>query len=231
MWKDFILIKIMKVYFISGLAADSRVFKHIRLPEGCEIIHLNWITPENNESLSSYAERLSAKIDSSEPFALLGLSMGGMIACEIANAFTRHSKKPHITILLSSVPVHHHLPVYFKLFYSLRLHRMIPVQLLKSASLLKRLFAPDTSEDKFILRQVIKDSDPVFIKWAIHAILQWKNETIPQPILHIHGTRDKVLPLQYARPTHIIHNGGHLMVMGNAGELNRLIEEALLSVK
>ena len=41
----------MKVYFVSGLAADKRVFKHIILPVGFETVYLDWITPLKNESL------------------------------------------------------------------------------------------------------------------------------------------------------------------------------------
>src|SRR6478752_103643 len=99
----------MKVYFISGLAADSRVFHHIRLAEEHEMVHLQWIEPVVNETLGSYAERLAEKIDTAEPFALVGLSMGGMIAAEIAQTY-----KPVSTILISSIPCSLHLPTYFK---------------------------------------------------------------------------------------------------------------------
>ncbi|RYY68007.1 MAG: alpha/beta hydrolase [Chitinophagaceae bacterium] len=215
----------MKVYFISGLAADSRVFKHIQLPEGFEVIHLEWISPVKNESLASYAARLAEKIDTNEAFALVGLSMGGMIAAEIAKLYP-----PKVTILLSSVPVNTHLPYYFSWAYRFKLHRMVPVNLLKKASLYKRVLAPDSPEDKIILKQVIKDSHPAFIKWAMQAILSWKNEDLPQPYWHIHGSKDEILPLKYTKPTHTIAGGNHLMVMNKAGELNALLAELLTSI-
>ncbi len=158
----------MKVYFISGLAADSRVFKHIKLPDEHEMVPLDWIEPGKNESLQQYAHRLAEKIDASREFALVGLSMGGMMAAEIAKLH-----KPVITILLSSVPSNTHLPFYFKWAYRFRLHKLVPVALLKSASILKRGLTPDSPEDKEVLKQVIKDSDPRFIKWAMQAILSW----------------------------------------------------------
>ncbi|RYD69520.1 MAG: hypothetical protein EOP53_27030, partial [Sphingobacteriales bacterium] len=65
----------MKVYFISGLAADCRVFKRIQLPAGFESVYLDWIPPLPNESLQSYAMRMAESIDTNEPFALVGLSM------------------------------------------------------------------------------------------------------------------------------------------------------------
>ena len=214
----------MKVYFISGLAADSRVFKHIHLPEEHEMVFLDWIEPHKEESLRSYAARLSEKIDLKSPFALVGLSMGGMMASEIAKIH-----QPVATILLSSVPVNTHLPFYFQWAYRLRLHRLVPVGLLKSASVLKRGLTPDSTEDKLILKQVIKDSDPAFIKWAMQAILSWKNDDIPQRYWHIHGTRDEILPLKYTNPSHRIEGGNHLMIMSRAEEINTLLRELLSS--
>ena len=221
----------MKVYFVSGLAADRRVFKHIKLPPGYEIIHLDWIAPGNKESLEDYSSRLSEKIVPGEPFALLGLSMGGMIVSEISRQYaTKKKDKPIITILLSSVPVSQHLPAHFKLARSLRLYKFVPVKFLKSASFFNRFFSSDNKEDKAILNQVIQDSDPGFIRWAMQAVLEWKNEILPKPLVHIHGTKDRILPARYTKPTHLIDKASHLMVMSRAKELNLLISEALLSV-
>ncbi len=215
----------MKVYFISGLAADRRVFKNIKLPAGYEAVHLDWIKASKNERLASYASRLADKIDSSEKFVLIGLSMGGMVASEIAKKY-----KPLGTILLSSVPTHKHFPAHFKLAYYLRLHKLLPGQVFKSASLLKRLFTSETAADKQLIAQVIRDSDPVFIKWALGAILEWKNDDIPEPLWHIHGSKDEILPVKKTKPTHIISNGTHLMVMDRGAEVSKLIAEMLKSI-
>lgn len=214
----------MKVYFISGLAADRRVFNNIRLPEGFQMVHLDWIRQHKDESLQSYAYRLAENIDRSEKFALVGLSMGGMIASEIANLY-----KPAVTILISSVSTCRQFPRRFKLAYHLKLYKILPVQLFKSASVIKRLFAPEQKEDKVILLQLIKDSNPDFIRWALGAILQWKNEQVPEHIWHIHGSKDEILPMRYTRPTHIIPKGTHLLVLSRAAEVNKLLKEILTS--
>ena len=101
---------------------------------------------------------------------------------------------------------------------------------MKSASLINRIFTADKKEDKLILNNVINDSDPDFIRWAINAIMLWKNEKIPAPLWHIHGTKDIILPIRYTQPTHVIKNGSHMMVMNRADELNLLIRQALQSV-
>lgn len=215
----------MKIYFISGLAADRRIFKNIQLPDGFEIVHLDYIKEIKNESLESYARRLAEKIDISENFAIVGLSMGGMIASEISKIH-----KPVITILISSASTCNQFPRRFKLAYYLRLYKILPVHLFKSASIIKRLFSPESKADKEVLLQLIRESDPAFIRWALGAILQWKNEQITEPMWHIHGSKDEILPIKNTKPTHVISKGTHLMVLSRADEVNKLLKEMLLSL-
>ncbi len=212
----------MKVYFISGLAADRRVFKHIRLPEGYEIVHLDWLPPHAKETLYDYAMRMSEGIDTSRPFGLLGLSFGGMLVVEIAQKYA-----PEKMILISSVPAYRQLPGYFHFAGRLGLQKLIPVALVKKASLMKRLFTAETSEDKEMLRSLIRDSDNHFIYWAMDAILRWRGEGTSLSYIHIHGTRDEVLPIRFTKPTHRISKAGHLMIMNRAEEVNQIIADYL----
>ena len=212
----------MKVYFISGLGADKRVFKNILVPSHCEIIHLDWIPPHKKETLTAYSLRLAKKINVDEPFSLVGLSMGGMIAAEIAR-----NHPPAQLVIISSVPSSEQLPVYFKWAAMVNLHKLVPVTLGKSASIMKRLFTAETKEDKKVLKQIIRESDKKFIRWSVNAILNWKTIELPPSYIHIHGSRDEVLPLRYTQPTHTINKGGHLMIMNRAEEINRILQEVL----
>ncbi len=213
----------MKVYFICGLAADSRVFKHIQLPVGHEPVYLNWIRPEKNESLSSYSLRLAKNIDPAEKFSLIGLSMGGMIAVEIAKHF-----KPASTILISSVPSAAHLPKYYRVAAFMHLHQLVPITLVQKISVLKRLFTTETAEDKIMLKDMIRKSEPYFIRWAMNAVLTWQNKEVPQPLFQIHGSKDAILPKRCTTPTHVINTGGHLMIMNRAEQINAILNEILI---
>lgn len=216
----------MKVYFISGLAADKRVFKYIELPEGYEVVHLDWITPQKEDTLPTYALRMADKIDRNEPFALVGLSFGGMIATEIAKHY------PAVcTILISSVPVSKQLPVYFRMAGKIGLHKLVPVSLLKTSAATKRFFTREKNTDKKLLWQIINESDASLIRWSINAILNWQNEIIPNPVWHIHGTRDEILPVKFTQPTHTIPKAGHMMVMTNPAVVNGFLATALTSVR
>lgn len=210
----------MKVYFIPGLGADKRVFKHIQLPEGFEMIHLDWIKPEKKEKLRDYAIRMSAAIDQQSNWSLIGLSFGGMLATEISREL-----HPSRTILISSLPHSAQLPPYFKAIAPLQLHRIIPMKLFQQASVARRIFTTETNEDKMLLNKIIRESDPEFIKWALGSILSWRSENVPGGIIHIHGSKDHLLPIRYLRPTHTIEAAGHLMVMNRSQEVNTILRE------
>ena len=216
----------MKVYFISGMAADKRVFRHIQLPQGFEAVFVDWITPQKEESLPAYALRLANNIDITQSFALVGLSFGGMLATEIAKQY-----QPAATILISSVPVSSHLPGYFRMAAKMNLHKIVPISLLKSSAAAKRFFTAERSEDKKLLWQIINESDTGLIRWSMHAILNWQNDTIPQPVWHIHGTRDEVLPIRYTQPTHTIDKGGHMLVMTRPDAVNEILSNVLHKLK
>lgn len=212
----------MKCYFISGMAADGRVFKYIHLPEGYEMLHLSWIPPLKGERLASYANRMAERIDASEPFVLIGLSMGGMIAAEICRI-----KKPVQTILISSIPSGKGLPPYFKWAGKWNLPSIIPVPLVKAAAKGKRLFTKERSADKMMLKQIIEESDDQFIKWAMTAISRWETQNPPENYIHIHGDRDPVLPIRFTHPTHIVKGAGHLLVMTHGRQVNKILTEIL----
>lgn len=212
----------MKVYFISGLAADRRAFKNIELPGHHEPVFIDWIPPGKNETLISYAERLAKRINVNEKFSIIGLSFGGMVAVEIARLY-----KPVQTILISSIPSFAHLPGYYRIASILQLHKIIPVSLFQHASILKRIFTDETPEDKKIIRLMVQQSDPDFIRWALNAIITWRNTDIPDNLLHLHGTHDELLPKRFTNPTHVVNKGRHLMVLSKADEVNSILKTIL----
>jgi pimeloyl-ACP methyl ester carboxylesterase len=215
----------MNVYFISGIGGDRRLFNYIQLPEDFHVGYVDWILPEKKENLPDYANRLTEQIDTGQPFILVGASLGGIMAVEIAKRLT-----PVATILISSIPVSAQLPAYYTAARHLRLARLLPTSFIKGASNFKRLFTREKGADKKLMRQMIRDGDPRFIKWGLNAVLEWRNEEIPQPLWHIHGARDEVFPIRLTHPSHKIPRAGHLLVMSHAEEVNRILREILLSL-
>jgi pimeloyl-ACP methyl ester carboxylesterase len=208
----------LKVYFLSGLGADRSVFRHIHLPGGCEPVYIDWITPLENESLSSYALRLTENIDFTEPFSLVGLSMGGMIATEIASR-----RKPVHLVLISSIPASNQLPPYYRILAGIKLHRILPISFFLKGAVLKRFFTSESNEDKRLIKNMISKADVSFIRWGMEAIVKWRRENIPENIIHIHGSRDEILPSRFIRPTFMIPGAGHLMVLTRSSEINKIL--------
>lgn len=208
----------MKAYFIPGLAADKRVFRHIQLPEQFEPVFIEWVAPADQESLQQYAYRLAEQIDTSEPFILIGLSFGGMLSVEIAKKYP-----PQQCILIASIPNHHHLPTYYRIAYRIGLHKVIGVKFLKKAVYYKRYFTSESSEDKMMIREMAGETNPAFIRWAINAIIHWKTDDHDLVVDHIHGSSDYILPISYTKATHTIPGAGHLMIFNRADEINEIL--------
>jgi surfactin synthase thioesterase subunit len=215
---------VINAYFISGLAADERTFHKVSLPSQYKIIHLTWIPPQPGELLQQYALRMVRFIKQDEPFILVGLSFGGMLASELAKI-----THPQKVIIISSVATSKELPWYFKGAGKLRLHKIVPVKLLTTATMLNRVMGSGTAEDKNIVYSYVKNADPAFIRWSLNAILTWRHTQRIPGLVHIHGTKDHLLPARYTHPDYKVHKGGHLMVLNRAGEVNEVLNEILKS--
>ncbi|MES2828772.1 MAG: alpha/beta hydrolase [Bacteroidota bacterium] len=212
-----------RIYFISGLGADRRAFRKLDFPEEYELVYLDWIPALTNESLENYADRLAANIDRSLPFYLIGLSFGGMLATEIAKKLN-----PIHTFLISSTPVYKQLPWYYRVAGALSLQKAVPVKLMKqgnSAGL--KFLGARTNDELALLKQLVADSNPVFMKWALTCILSWRNAERPNNMTQIHGTSDRILPLRYNKPDYKIEHAGHFMVYANAEEVSKVILDVI----
>lgn len=216
----------MNVYFLSGIAADHRLFRYIKLPAGYHAVFLEWIKPIPNESIAKYSRRMMENVNTEKQFVIIGLSLGGIVATEIAKIYT-----PLATIILGSIPTSRQLPPYYKWLGRLQVNKIIPGNFYKWASVVKHRFSKETNEDRDIIIDMIRQADTDFVHWGLNAVLQWNNVEIPGALFHIHGTRDQVFPIYFTKPTHIIKNGGHLLAMSHPEEINSILKEILESLK
>ncbi|NRA11670.1 MAG: alpha/beta hydrolase, partial [Crocinitomicaceae bacterium] len=179
-----------KLYCLSGLGTDERAFKHIQV-EGVELIHIPWIEFEENESLQSYAKRLFEVTQPEDDYNLIGLSFGGMIASEWEKI-----KAPKNLILLSTARSKKDLPGYMRIAGILKLHKIVPMSLLSSPNFISYfLFGIPNNENRQVFRDILHDTDPVHLKWAMNAIINWTNYDESNGI-RIHGDKDRLLPIK-----------------------------------
>ena len=212
----------MNVYFISGLGADKRAFQHIHLSRQFVVHHIEWIKPLKGESMNAYARRLATSIDTTQPFGLVGLSFGGMVATEMATFLN-----PQKVILISSTFTVRELQLPVRWIGQLRLHKLVAPSWLKGAtSLVHWFFGTQNVREKKLLDQIMHDTDEAFLRWAIDVILTWKNKKRPANCIRIHGDKDKVLPV-YSDADVVIRGGGHFMVFNKAKEISGKLENSL----
>jgi pimeloyl-ACP methyl ester carboxylesterase len=210
----------MNIYFIPGLGADKKIFRSIRVPQGNKAYYIEWIKPLKNETLQSYSYRLAEQMDTSQPYVIVGLSFGGMLATEIVNRYPLGKM-----IILSSVPSSGDLPFYYRIAGKINMQKVIPISLMKSAALMKRLFTAETAEQKAYLRMAIREVDTSFIRWALDAIVKWRGKVANADYVHIHGSRDAILPIRFCKPTHILKGGGHLVILTRNNEISEIIKD------
>lgn len=208
-----------KVYFISGLGADKRVFTYLDL-SFCEPVYIDWIEPIPHETLPQYAGRLRELIPDEEP-VIVGLSLGGMIATEMAK------QDPRVrTIIVSSNKLASEFPPHLKMFRHLPFHKIIPGSALKRyQNIYTSIFGVKDPEQKKLMYKIIADSDMKFVKWAITAILNWDNKEVPANLVHIHGTADRLLPFKRAKAHYVIEGGSHVMTFDKASEISAIMKE------
>lgn len=209
------------IYILSGLGTDERVFVNIDLSE-FNPTFIRWIDPVPGETIESYASRIKEQIKDPNPI-LIGLSFGGMMAVEVSKQI-----KTKNVILISSAKTKNEIPFYYRLAGKTNIHKLIPFKFLKrSNSIMNWFFGTGSKEERKLLRQITHDTKPEYTRWAIDKIVKWSNTHVPANIYHIHGTRDKLLPLKQNQYNRAIPEGGHLMILNKAGELTPILKEII----
>lgn len=207
-----------KIYIFSGLGVDQRVFDNIDFGN-LDVEFIDWIEPLKNESLDSYAKRIAQNLTVPNP-TLIGLSFGGMVAVEISKIL--QTKK---VVLIASAKTKSELPEIYQLAGKLKINKLIPNQLLTNQNFITNwFFGLETKAEKQLLKRILKDTNPNFLSWAINEILNWKNEVQPNNCFHIHGNKDRIIPVKNVKADFVIENGGHFMTVNKAEEIEMIIK-------
>ena len=212
-----------KLYIFSGLGADESVFQKLDFSD-YSVTYIQWVIPQSKETIEDYAARLIDQIPTTKP-TLIGLSFGGIMAIEVAKQIDVEE-----VIIISSVKTKNELPSYYRFAGKLGLHKLLPPSFLKRSNFITNwFFGTSSTFDKQLLKQILIDTNPQFLKWAMDKIVHWKNETVLSNIYHIHGTNDRILPFRNVYCDMTIKNGGHLMVLNKSEELNSVLRLKLLN--
>ncbi|WP_296315614.1 alpha/beta hydrolase [Winogradskyella sp. UBA3174] len=200
---------ITHVYLMPGMAANSTIFEHIKLPEDQYKIHcLEWEIPNKKETLQAYAKRI-CKLIKHKDAVLLGVSFGGMLVQEMSKYL--NLKK---LIVVSSVKSHHELPKRLKFLKITKAYKILPTQLVSNIDLLAKYAFGETIKKRVDLyKKYLSVSDTTYLDWAIKQIVCWDQEEPHPCAIYIHGDKDIVFPHSCEGNCIVIKGGTHIMII------------------
>lgn len=211
-----------RLVLLPGLGADRRLFHRQQLP-GVQVELLDWIEPIRGESLREYAVRLAKTFDTTRPMYLGGVSMGGMVALELARLLT-----PVATFLIASARSPQAIPRWYHLPHLMLEH--LPLAQMRTVALetpfVRWSMGPMDGETENLVCKMVADTSPRFIGWAIRAVLGWDGPgSVTGRVFQIHGGEDRLLPANLQRPDVLVPSAGHLVNLTHP----QIVNEFLLS--
>ena len=166
------------------------------------------------EMLGDYATRLAGSLSITGEFDLGGASFGGMIALELARHLT-----PRRVYLFGSCRSPFAIAPLLRILHRVPFH---PPRL--THSLRARYFGATSAEHIAVFRDMLAATPPAFNGWAIRAVFDWPGVAdLAMPVTHVHGARDRVMPVSRVRPDHVIAGAGHLLTMTHAADVNAIL--------
>ncbi|WP_445382475.1 alpha/beta hydrolase [Robiginitalea sp. IMCC43444] len=197
------------VYFMPGLAASPGIFEHLQLPESdFEPVFLEWHIPEASTSLQQYAMEMAQKVTHPAP-VLIGVSFGGMLVQEMA-AFL----KPRKVIIISSIKTRKEMPRRLLVARYTKLHKLLPTSLLNNVEVLSRYaFGDPVNQRLKLYEKYLAVRDTRYLDWAIDKIVNWERDEAIAGLVHIHGDKDAIFPIQYIEGCIRVGGGTHTMII------------------
>jgi pimeloyl-ACP methyl ester carboxylesterase len=179
---------------------------------------LNWLAPQSpTEPLAHYAARLAEAVPLAEPCWLVGVSFGGLLAQEIARL-----RPLARVVLISSLGSPHELPRLLRLAGT---PGLVPFGLLKWLPRLAQWFFGARGGTEYrLLRQILRDTDTAFARWATGQLLTWRGPGLPGAV-RLHGSRDRLLPAQAAHIDYRVPGAGHFLIVSHATQVSQVLNE------
>jgi hypothetical protein len=208
------------LYFVSGMAANSKIFERMSFPsDKFEIHYLDWILPlSKKETLENYAARLCEKITQPYPI-LIGVSFGGVVVQEMSKIIPTEK-----TILISSIKLTKELPWRLRFVRDSKLYKVFPSQSIEFfVNALFLISGKGGQKKKLLYEKYLTVRNPKFLNWAVEKMLHWQQKEPLENTVHIQGEYDNVFPLKYIRKCVMVEKGTHAMVVTKATTLQKII--------
>ena len=205
-----------------GMAASPKIFERINLGEDFESVFLEWHLPTPKQSLQHYVKELSEHIKHDNPI-LVGVSFGGVIVQELAKIVN-----PQKVVIISSIKTRNEMPKTFKLAQKTGLYKWLPTGALSNLSLLKKFAVNDYLKQRLKLYEIFLERDEkIYLDWAIETILHWDRQAEDSQVIHIHGDKDEVFPIQNIKNCIKLKGGTHIMILNRYRWFNENLPKLL----
>jgi len=212
-----------KIFLIAGMGADTRIYNNIELPDEDEIIPVDWIEPDISDTLTTYSQKLIKQYNITYNSIVIGNSLGGMMAIEIAKLIPLNK-----VILISSIKTVDEAPFYYSLFKMLPLYRIVPGKLFTQlGGFVRPVFGGMSPQQLWLFKDMLSKTSPKFLKWSMGAVLKWQNRTVPPNVYHITGDKDWIFNYKLIKDAIIVKGGTHIMIVDKAKEINKILKGIL----
>lgn len=214
----------MNIYLLSGLGADERLFQNLPSINGGRYIPINYIHPQNAVTLADYARLLAQHYHFEPPFILGGVSIGGMIAQELAQIL-----HPEKLLLISTARSRSEMPALFRIGNKKLIKPFISRRFLYSLARVGDVFTKKSPKGRRLFIDMLRSTDSQFLEFGARAVMGWLPPMVTQPVLRIHGTHDRVFPLSRIDDQEVIQikGGNHFMIYEMGEEVGKVVEELL----
>ena len=222
--------KAVELILLPGLGADHRLFT----PQAAVFDNLTippWIPPEHGESLQQYASRLAETIEHKGPYVLGGISLGGMIAHEMAAHLAARGHGPRGLVLIATCRTRSGLRNWYRGLAPAAACLPAAINVSKPiAPWAARLFSRLPAETRQLSVRMFQKADSRFMQWGLSAILRWRPSAAADLLTQqIHGRLDRVIPIRNVQPDRVIEDGGHLINLTHPQQVNKFIGEVIVN--
>jgi len=191
------------------MAANPSIFKNIVLPsEKFEQHLLEWFVPEKGMTFDAYALAMCKRVVHKNP-VLVGVSFGGFLVQEMAKHIPIRK-----VIIVSSVKQKAELPKRLVFAKYTKIHKLLPTGLVNNVELLaKYAFGETVTKRLGLYEQYLSVRDKYYIDWSIDQIVHWEQQHYNPDLIHIHGDKDAVFPINHIKNCITVKNGTHTMII------------------
>ncbi|MCC6680797.1 MAG: alpha/beta fold hydrolase [Phycisphaeraceae bacterium] len=183
---------------LPGMGADARMYDALVAQLDWPVMCVNWSAWSGERTILQVARRIMAEQGVTENDVLVGSSLGGMIALEIAQQV-----RPRAVVLLGSALKANEVSLVLRVLA--RFSSMVPWGLARNIA---------AGGDALLLR-MFHDADPRFIRVMSAYLPHWPGyQGKDQLIVRFHGRRDRLIKCPKC-DCHVFEDAGHMLAMSH----------------